>query len=227
MLISLSAKPIDVKKCAWYKFMGKRPAKFLDHNPKYDLELASGDVYGLTPATRGNYYLIEEFSLDTKFKLTEREAMNLLKRSKSHRGKVDGKSIKDSIRGAPAGMDKDNSLNPSRGAGATPVSVTMLNHPREDTDLTRKLKNVRINGMKKIEFIRAREMLPGEVYYFYDAVSTLRSYRRKHGLRVGQFGSWATELEREIEKQIPGIDVELGTVRMDGEVKHLIVVVDI
>lgn len=228
MLISLSAKPVDVKACAWYKFLGKRTAKFLNHNKSYDLELESGHVFGLKPIRSGGFYLIDSLELGVKFKVTEKEAMNLIKRSRTFRGKVNGKSTKDSLRGAPGGHDKDNSLDKSKGAGSVKVEVSSLKHPRENVELTKKLQSLRkIPGMKKLEFIQAREVLPGEFYYFYDAISNLRSYRRRNGLRVGQFGSWAKDLERAVEKAIPGIDVEVGTVRLNGEVRHLLVVVDL
>lgn len=228
MLISLSAKPVDVSKYAWYKFKGKRAAKFLNHNRSYDLELESNHVFGLRPMRGGNFYLVAEDALDIRFKLTEREALNLIKRCSTYRGKVDGKSIKNSLRGAPGGLDNDNSLDKSKGAGSVTVEVSAFKHPRENTDLTKKLKALKsIPGMSKVEFIQAREMLPGETYYFYDAISTLRSYRRRNGLRVGEYGSWAKDLERRVESAIRGIDVEVGTVKMNGELRHLLVVVDL
>ncbi|SBV38391.1 hypothetical protein BN7874_213 [Phage NCTB] len=226
MLISLSAA-INVKQYAWYKFLGKRSAKYLSHNRHYDLELESGDVFGLKPQRNGQFYLVESQALDVRFKLTEKEALTLIKRCKQFSGKVGGKSVKDSLRGAPGGMDSDNSLDKSKGAGSVRVEVSAFKHPHEDQELTRKLKSLRIPGLKKVEFIQAREMLPGEVYYFYDGISSLRSYRRKHGLPVGQYGNWARDTEKAIEKALPGVDVEIGTVKMHGELRHLIVVVDV
>ena len=61
----------------------------------------------------------------------------------------------------------------------------------------------------------------------YDVSSTLRSYRRRNHLRVGEFGDWAEELEETVESSIRGIDVEVGTTRLQGEVKHLLMVVDL
>jgi len=46
-------------------------------------------------------------------------------------------------------------------------------------------------------------------------------------LRVGEFGDWAEELEETVESSIRGIDVEVGTTRLQGEVKHLLMVVDL
>tara|TARA_B100000214_G_scaffold357534_2_gene317269 strand:+ start:74338 stop:75024 length:687 start_codon:yes stop_codon:yes gene_type:complete len=227
MLISLSAKPVDVKSCAWYKFLGKRPAKFLQHHRSYDLILEAGHVFGVKPIRGGNFYLIDAEALDLKFKISQRELSALLKRSRTFTGKVDGKSVKDSLRGAPAGHDKQNKLDPSKGTKTVEVRVKDLKAPKENTGLTSRLSKVKYPGMNRIKFIKTQEMLPGEFYHFYDVSSTLRSYRRRNHLRVGEFGDWAEELEETVESSIRGIDVEVGTTRLQGEVKHLLMVVDL
>lgn len=228
MLIVLAARQINVMEYAWYRFGGKRTARFPDHHARYELELENKEVYGLKPNRKGDiYYLVDASDLSTRFKLTAKEANNLIKRSKTFRGKVGGKSVKDSLRGPRGGQDPKQSIQDAgTGVDSVQVPVGNLRHPRENYDITKKLQQVRMGGMKGVEFIQAQEMLPGEIYYFYDAASTLRSYRRVKRLRVGQYGNWAKDVERAIEKQIRGIDVEVGTVKMMGELRHIIAVVD-
>lgn len=227
MLLVLAAS-IKVKDYAWYTFKGKRRARFLDHHPRVDLELEEGEVFGLKPYRNGQgYYLVDGDELKTRFKLKPNEAGNLVKRAKTFSGKVNNVSVKDSLRGPVAGHDTHNKLDKSKGTTKVEVEVSSLRNPRENYDLTKKLQSVRYGGMKKIEFIQAREMLPGEVYYYYDAASTLRSYRRVKRLRANEYGKWAKDVEREVERQLRGIDVEVGSVKMKGELRHLLVVVDV
>lgn len=227
MLILLAAS-IKIQDYAWYRFGGKRRARFLDHHPRYDLELESGEVFGLKPSRRGDYYfLVDASNTKIRYKVSPREANLLIKRSKSFRGKVDGISVKGGLRGPRAGQDKKDKLNVNRGTRTIDIDIKSLKHPDENADITRKLMSVKTGGIKNITFLQAREILPGEFYYFYDAASTLRSYRRVKRLKVGQYGNWAKDLEKAIESQIRGIDVEVGTVKMNGELRHLIVVVDL
>jgi hypothetical protein len=225
MLILLAAST-SVLDFAWYKFVGKRKAQFNNHHKDLDLELESGEVYGLKPLRGGNYQLIESSDLKTVFKLSTVEVKNIIKRSKTFKGKVKGRSVKNSLRGASAGQDTNNSLPKGEGVDRIEVAISDLAHPGENKALTVKLLKVKYPGMSKLTFIQAREMLPGEVYFYYDAASTLRSYRRRKGLGINKYGSWATELDREVEKQIKGIDVEIGSVSMNGKLRHLLVVVD-
>jgi hypothetical protein len=226
-LESLSQRKTGILSYAWYQFEGKRNAKFLNHNKRYDLEIEPKEKFGVKPMRGGKYELIESSAPRIKFVLTQKEVFNLIKRCKTFAGKIQGRSVKNSLRGLPGGKDTDNKLNPSKGVTSVTVPVQNMHTPREDPELTKKLQAVKYPGMKKVTFIKAQEMLPGEVYYYYDAVSTLRSYRRRNRIPRGETGGWAKELERTVEKQIRNIDAEVGTATIAGQTRNLLVIINV
>lgn len=219
MLLSLSAVKPDVKKYDWYTFKGKRLLKILNGHKEYDLELEPNEIFGVKSGAKF-IYLITKSDPDILFKIDEKVLIRLLKSSKGWSGKVGRYTVNAGRYGSgdkPSGVD-------TSAPKAKPVRVRTATIPENKT-ITAMLKQTKVDGIDGIKYILAQELLPGEMYYYYDAESMLRAYQSKKGLKPTHYGQWDTFYERLIEKKNPTLDVELGTIRIDGIVRHVMSVV--
>jgi hypothetical protein len=78
MLVSLNSKPPASR----YRYAGKTKRTYDDHNPKHTLVLKPGDVFEISyDVPADNYMLVDTAAPKIKFRLSKREAANLLKAS--------------------------------------------------------------------------------------------------------------------------------------------------
>lgn len=214
-----SAKP-NVKEYEWFTYMGKRVFKILDGHRSYDLEMPTGKRYGLKKA-RKNIYLLCEDDTTIVFKLSEVGAQRLIKASKGYTGKIG----RTNVVGGRGMLDKPES-KPVTTQTAEPVKQTRAKG-RENKKLTRDLQALKIPGIEGIKFIMSQEMLPGEVYHFYDVETMVIEYQRKHRLKPHQFGNWASDLERDVEAKDSTVDVQLATMKTpNNTIKHVMSVIE-
>lgn len=92
-LLSESAKKdFSLLNYAWYKFNGARSKHFKKHNRSYDLEVEPGLVIGIrySPRAKSVYLALADELPGQEWKLSEREAQNLIKQCKGFGGKRDG-----------------------------------------------------------------------------------------------------------------------------------------
>jgi hypothetical protein len=86
--ISASKNPLDY---SWYSYTNDRVKKYTKHHKSVDLELEKGEKFGIRYSSRTKQvYLVESTSLGTEFKLSEREALSLIKVAKPFRGQIEG-----------------------------------------------------------------------------------------------------------------------------------------
>lgn len=219
MLLSLSAVKPAVTKYDWYSFKGKRTLKILNGHKEYDLELEPDEVFGVKSGTK-QIYLITKEDPSILFKIEEKVLSRLLKSSKGWSGKVGRYKVNAGRYGA---VDKPSGVDTSA-PKAKPIRIRTATIPENKT-ITTMLKQTKVMGIDNIKYIMAQELLPGEMYYYYDAESMLRAYQESKGLKPTHYGQWDTFFERLIEKKNPTLDVELGTIRIDNVVRHVMSVV--
>lgn len=211
MLIMLSAAKPKISGYGWYKFGGIRTVKLLEHNRSFELELEKGEVFGVRLGKK-YFYLVEKSAPKVEFRLTPKEARAIINKSKGWSGKVVGVKVKAGVYGKDSGKPDNKG-----GAPTPPINVSQESGLREDKALTSALKKVKFPGVKGLTFIKIIKVVDSEIYHFYDATSTLKAYRRKHGISIKEKGNWAIDIEEAIESQIPKVDAELSTVRFKGK----------
>lgn len=85
---SVSAQTKNPLDYGWYRYVGTRVKSYKKHHRSQELYLENGEKFGIRFG-RNAVYLVEETSMQYEFKLTEREAQNLLKVAKPFGGKID------------------------------------------------------------------------------------------------------------------------------------------
>lgn len=219
-LISISAAP-KITDYLWYTFDGKRKVKFENSHKHYDLEIEPKERFGIKFG-RKSIYLLHEDDPEIQFKLDPPLAKKLVEKSKGFKGKIKGKAVQPGVHGADAKLSGKPKRAPVHSAPlAQPVKMG------EDKELTKELAAVRFPGLKRIEYILTQRPVPGEVYQYYDVSQSLLAYRRKHKIPVSEKGDWAKELEDTVESKLKGIDVEIGYVKHQNKIKHVLVVVNL
>lgn len=225
MLIVVSAtNKRSAKDFDWYKFKGKRSVEIPKSNPEADI--SENDIFGVRKVGE-NYQLIFKEYPEILFRLSEKVALLVLKRSVGWTGTVGRiKVFAGSIGGAepkPANTLMDNKpfVPPKEPKSAKTKFVAL----EENTQLTKQLKSLDIDGMKSLKFLQAQELIPGEVVYYYEIRNVYNQYLKNNGYRVAP-KNWGDEIEALIESMEPDLDIECNTVRYLGEVKHIMSVAE-
>ena len=219
--MSLSAVLPDPRTYDWYTFKGKRTVKVLNSNKHYDLELEPAEIFGVKAGSKYIYLITKE---DPKilFKIESPLLTRLLKSSVGWEGKVGRYNVKAGRHGTankPKGIDTSARV-------AKPVKVKAHTLPENKT-ITDMLKKTKVAGIDKIKYIMAQELLPGEIYYYYDAEPMLRAYQEKQKLKPTHYGQWDTVIEKQIETKDRSLDVELGTIKIDNILRHVLSVIHV
>lgn len=198
----------DIKTFGWYEYVGRRKLVFEDAHPEYELEITKGEKFGVKTA-KNKFYVVSEDDPSIVFKLNSDQYDILMEKVLPWSGKIGRVNV-----GAIA-KQEDRKTSPKQ-AGI-----------REDKKLTQRLVKTNIAGISGIKFLFAQEILPGEMYHYYDAESVLRAYQESKGLNRLAYGQWDKECESKLERKDPSLDVEFGSAKIDGKLHHLLVVIHI
>lgn len=223
LMLSLSASKKTEADYKWYKYTGKKPLMFKNVHRTYDLDFDQNDRFGVL-ATKSKVVVVHESDVSIQFKFEPKVLKRLLDASKPYKGKVNGKPVLP----GPEQLDtlvKVSKPDAQPKAAAPTGTSPFKSQIREDKLVTSKLQKIKVPGMNKIKFLFAQEMLPGEVYYYYDAEPVLRQYQDKKGLQPLAYGKWEDDSERAVEKLDRTVDVEFGSARIDGKLYHLMSVI--
>lgn len=215
LFISTSAtrKKKDVTKYEWYTFKGKRSVKLFNHHKVYDLELESGESFGVR-ATKNYIGLIPEDELTLEFKLTPKEFESIVKRCTSFKGKrIDRKVVTSGTRGGLDGSKPSGAPDQS----AKPPKQRPVKQPNfpEDAKLTKLIRDLDICvGIKRAQYILANRAFGNEIIYYYDVSDALGSYQRKKKLKPNDVGMFYKDLEKLVETKTRNkVDAEVGKVK--------------
>lgn len=206
--IPFVALSTDIKTFGWYEYTGRRKLTFENCHPEYDLEITKGEKFGVK-ATKSRYYVVSEDDPSIVFKLDKDQFAILIEKTIGWSGKVGNVKVN------PAPAPTNEKTNPKRSG------------IREDKKLTERLIKTNLAGIQGIKFLFAQEMLPGEMYHYYDAESVLRAYQESKGLNRLAYGQWDKECESKVERKDPSLDVEFGSAKIDGKLHHMLVVIHI
>lgn len=225
MLVSISlasnSAVITVANYAWYKYTLKRKQTFDEAHKEYILELNADDVFGIRKAG-SVYHLIMKQYPEFKFKLTQEQVDKLVTGSVGWKGKIKGVVVSAGIGG------KDPKVKPV----VKPVGSENIKPPRtsnsggEDKELTAKLKKLRIKGFDQIKFLHKESFLPNEITYYYDISAVYTAYAASKGFDKKP-KTWGDEIEALVEKSMPDLDIECGTVNYLGKPLKLMSVLEL
>lgn len=219
-MLTLSAAKIKLTDYSWYKFEGKRKAKFENAHKDYDLEVEPNEKYGIKLGKK-YFYLVHQDEPTLEFKLVPKMARNLIGRSVGFSGKIGKVKVKAGIYGSDASKAAAKP-NPAPVHSTPFQAVALVENPK----LTKQLREVKFPGLKRIKYILTQRPIEEEVYQYYDVTESLIAYRRKHKLKINDYGFFRRDLEDTVEAAIPGLDVEIGYVKHDDQIKQVLVVIE-
>jgi hypothetical protein len=195
--------------------------KFDGAHKSYDLEIEKGEVFGIR-LDKKKVHVLHRDDPSILFKVDPKLIKRVIDKSNGFRGKVDGVKVE-------AGRQGKDMRAQSKPTGSAPKHSTPTQEiPMvEDKALTRKIQSVKFPGLKSAKWFLTQPDVDGKTpVYYYNVDKTLVNYRRKHSLKVNEYGDWSDELAATVENAIVGTYCEAGSVKHEGKLMQILVITD-